>query len=346
MRSRTQIVALLLVVVAVVPYITLKLLWLGGATIGLTSSAALTELHSGRMMAGNGITIVLELLAVGLALVLTRPWGRRVPAWLVVGLGAGATGLLAPILLGLPLGGVLQLVVRGNVHTGGMDNMSPWVFALAYGGFGLLAIAIALLAWGYALARWGYILDGPPPRPAGWSILVGAFGLLPFAAAMLWWGLLGPGTTGPQGMDALAQRTALVVTGLLAAAGFAAPLLARASARQPHAAWLIAWAGCTTAALQGPTEVLLANGGHPPPAIILIALVTTPASCAYGLLVLRRRTTDLKRTDAQPADQLTPAQKTQKLAPACQDRMRKALDADDRQLADDISHADPLKVHG
>lgn len=298
MRLRTQTVALWLVVVAIVPYIALKLLWLGGASIGLRSSAALAELHGGRMIVGNGVTIVLELLAVGFAMVLTRPWGRRVAAWLVVGLGAGATGLLAPILLGLPLGSVLQLVLCGEVRTSGMDNMSPWVFALVYGGFGLLAIGIALLARGYALARWGQILDGPPPRPPGWATLVGALGLLPFATAMLWWGLLGAGATGPQGMDAIAQRTVLVVTGLLVAAGFAAPLLARASARRPHASWLIVWAGCTTAALQGPTEVLLANGGHPTPAIILIALVATPASCAYGLLALRRRTTDLKGSEA------------------------------------------------
>lgn len=293
MRSRIQTIALALAVVAVVPYTTLKLLWLGGATVGLKNSAAVAEIHSTRMVVGNGVTVVLELLAVGLAVSLTRPWGRRVPAWIVVGLAGGATGLLAPILLGLPLGSALQLAVRGNVRTSGMDNLSPWVFALVYGGFGLLAIAITVLAWRYTLDRWGCLLSRPPRPPAGWATIAGALGVLPFGATMLWWGLLGPGASGPQAMDTPVQRTVLVVAGLLATAGFLAPLLRTVAARWPRTAWLTTWVGCTTAALQGPTQVLLANGGDPTPAITLTALAATPASCAYGLAVLRRRAADI-----------------------------------------------------
>jgi hypothetical protein len=63
-----------------------------------------------------------------------------------VSVGAGATELLAPILLGLPVGGVLQLAVQGDVRTGGVDHLSPWVFAVVHGGFGLMAIGIAVLA--------------------------------------------------------------------------------------------------------------------------------------------------------------------------------------------------------
>lgn len=307
MRSRIETIALGLAVVAVVPYTTLKLLWLSGATVGLKSGAAVAEIHSPRMVVGNVVTIVLELLAVGLAVALTRPWGRRVPAWIVVGLAGGATGLLAPILLGLPLGSALQLTVRGDVHTSGMEDMSPWVFALVYGGFGLLAIAIAVLAWRYALARWGRILTSPPHPPAGWATIVGAVGLLPFSAAMFWWGVLGPGSSGPQAMDAPAQRTVLVVAGLLAAAGFIAPHLGMAAARWPRSAWLTTWVGCTTAALQGPTAVLLANGGNPTPTITLIALVATPGSCVYGLSVLGRRTVETWPAESQQSIELSRA---------------------------------------
>lgn len=297
MHSRMHSIAVGLVVVAVVPYTALKVLWLGGSTIGIVQTNTVEEVQSARMVVGNVMTIVLELLAVGLAVALTRPWGLRVPAWIVVGLAGGATGLLAPILLGLPLGSVIQFAIRGDLHTSGMDNMAPWVFALAYGGFALLAIAIAALAWGYTLTRWGRVLAAPPSRPAGLTLVVGALGMVPFAVAMVTWGLLGPGSSGPEGMDALSQRTALVVTGLLCVSGFLAPILGTAS-RRPHGVWLATWVGCTTAALQGPTQVLLANGGDPQPAILAVTFLATPASCAYGLLTLRRRIVDLRSSDA------------------------------------------------
>jgi hypothetical protein len=248
---------------------------------------ALAELHSTRMVVGNNVTVVLELAAIGLALALASAWGRRVPAWIVLGVGAGATGLLAPIPLGLPIGSILQLAVQGDVRTGGMAHLSPWVFAVVYGGFGLMAIGIVVLAWRYAAARWGSVLRRAPDPPPVWSRVAGGIGLLPFGAAMLWWGVLGPGSTGPQAMDAVVQRATLVVTGPLAVGGFLAPLLPNISRRAPRLTWLALWVGCTTAALQAPTQVLLANGGQPTGAILLTGLLTIPGSAAYGVLVLR-----------------------------------------------------------
>jgi hypothetical protein len=207
----------------------------------------------------------------------------------VLGLGAGATGLLAPILLGLPLGTVLQLAIQGNVRTGGMDHLSAWVFAMVYGGFAAMAVGISVLAWRYAARRWDDVLRRTPEPPAGWAVAIGALGLLPFGASMLWWGLSGPGDNGPQAMDAVSQRTTLVVTGLLAVAGFVTPLVRKKSRRVPRLAWLLTWVGCTTAALQAPTLVLLANDGHPTRAIALMGLLTMPGSSVYGLSVLRRR---------------------------------------------------------
>jgi hypothetical protein len=286
-RVRIEPVALGLVVIAVVPYIALKLLWLTGASIGVRDETVLAELHSTRMIVGNNLTIVLELMAVGLALALASGWGRRVPAWIMLSVGAGATGLLAPILLGLPVGSVLQLALQGDVRTGGMDHLSPWVFAMVYGGFGLMAIGIVVLASRYAAVRWSHVLRRTPDRPPVWVIVTGGLGLLPFGAAMLWWGVFGPGSTGPQAMDAVVQRATLVVTGLLAVGGFLAPLLPGISRRGPRLTWLAIWVGCTTAALQAPSQVLLANGGHPTRAILLMGLLTVPASFMYGLLVLR-----------------------------------------------------------
>lgn len=45
---------------------------------------------------------------------------------------------------------------------------------------------------------------------------------------------------GPQAMDELSQRTVLTFSGLLALAGWTAPLLATGTLR-PHATWTLTW---------------------------------------------------------------------------------------------------------
>jgi hypothetical protein len=317
-RLRIEAVAVGLVVLAVVPYVALKLAWLSGSGVGVEDGTALDELRSTRMVVGNNVTIVLELVAVGLAVALASAWGRRVPAWIVLGLGAGATGLLAPILLGLPIGSVLQLALQGDVRTGGMDHLGPWVFATVYGGFGLMAAGISVLALRYASDRWSAVLDRPPDRPPAWAVVAGGLGLVPFGAAMLWWGVAGPEAGGPQAMDAVVQRTPLVVTGLLALGGFLAPLLRGLSGRRPRVTWLVVWLGCTTAAVQAPTQVLLANGGRPTSALVLIGVLAVPGSAVYGAWLLLRRpstaslptriTTSGTSTSGTPAG--TPAHRT------------------------------------
>ena len=152
-----------------------------------------------------------------------------------------------------------------------------------------MAVGISVLAWRYAARRWNDVLRRAPEPPAAWAVVLGALGLLPFGAAMLLWGLSGPGDSGPQAMDAVSQRTTLVVTGLLAIVGFVTPLVRGTTSRAPRLAWLLTWVGCTTAALQAPTLVLLANGGHPTHGVVLMALLTIPGSSVYGLSVLRRR---------------------------------------------------------
>ncbi len=62
----------------------------------------------------------------------------------------------------------------------------------------------------------------------------------------------------------------------------------------PRLTWLVLWLGCTTAALQAPTQVLLANGGHPTRVIVLLGVLTVPGSAGYGLLVLPRHLARLR----------------------------------------------------
>ncbi len=115
---------------------------------------------------------------VVLALLLTRPWGRRVPAWLLVLPMWVASGLLLPIMTAYPL----QLAVRllggdgGRPAGGGAEPfLEPWVFGVVYGGFILQGLTLGALFTLYAGERWGALWRGGcgicrrarPPRPAG-----------------------------------------------------------------------------------------------------------------------------------------------------------------------------------
>ncbi|NIK58525.1 hypothetical protein [Kribbella shirazensis] len=286
LRLRLQRAALVVACLAPVPYLVLKVLWLSGSTIGTTTAAGASEMHETRFVVGNLITVFLMVVAVAFAIALTRPAAHRVPAWLVFVLGAGATGLLAPILLGLPLGLVLQLIADGAVKTATDEGLAPWVFGAVYSGFALLGIALAVLLAQYVVARWGDLIAVAPQPPSTVATVAGALGMVPFGLANLYWGIFGPGSTGPQAMDLVAQRTVLVVTGLLSLAAFALPLVSQ-RAVGPRMAWLITWTGCCVVAFQGPTQILLANGGDVQPMIAFIALLSTPGSSLYGLGVLR-----------------------------------------------------------
>jgi hypothetical protein len=309
MRQPLRRAALSLAFVATVPYLALKLMWLSGATIGMTSDADASEMSGTRFVTGNVITVALMVTAVAFAVAVTRSWARRVPAWLVLVLSAGATGLLAPILLGLPLGMVIQLAVEGDVQPADDTGLATWVFAVVYSGFGLLAIAMAVLMAAYVLDRWGHLMTGPPRPPTAPAVLAGAVGMLPFGAAMIAWGAFGPGTTGPQGMDLPAQRTVLVVTGALSVAAFVVPFLHERVHGWPRGAWLVAWTGASISAVQAPTQILLAEGGDVRPVVALIALLAIPGSSVYGLATLRGHLSARSRvTDGgAPSSRVRPA---------------------------------------
>jgi hypothetical protein len=288
-RLRLQRAALFAAVLATVPYLVLKLLWLTGSKIGTTDRHGQDELSSTRFVAGNSITVLLMVVAALFVVALTRSWANRVPARLVFVLAAGATGLLGPILVGLPVGLAVQAVAERGVRLAEDTGMAPWVFGVVYCGFGLLGLAMAVLVIAHVLDRWGPLISQRPRRPSWPSTVAGAAGLLPFGAAMSLWGLAGPGNSGPQGMDLPAQRTVLLVTGILSIAAFVVPMLSAVANRWPRLAWLTTWTGCCVAALQGPTEVLLAQGGKFEPGVAIIAVLATPGACIYGLGILKQR---------------------------------------------------------
>jgi hypothetical protein len=260
---------------------------LAGSEFGMKAGSGVGEMDTPRIIIGNVITIAMDVLALALGLALIQPWGRRVPAWSGFIVGGAATGLLAPILVGLPLGSLLQLAVEGGLTSGGEGNLEGWTFAIIYGGFGLMAVALTVLLALYADDRWGQLIAAGvrPPRHT-WVRVFAGIGMLGFGMAMLYWGVFGPGASGPLGMNSIAQRTVLVVTGVAAVGGFLAPLFLGGRASRARSAALITWVGCATTALQGPTGLLLAHDGVMSPPGVVIAAVGTPAAVFYGLAVL------------------------------------------------------------
>ncbi|NEE28586.1 hypothetical protein G3M53_24405, partial [Streptomyces sp. SID7982] len=84
-----------------------------------------------------------------LALLLTRPWGLRVPAWLLVLPMWVASGLLLPIMTAFPVQLVVRLLGGGGGRPVGEGSsepfLDPWVFGVVYGGFIVQGVALGAL---------------------------------------------------------------------------------------------------------------------------------------------------------------------------------------------------------
>lgn len=158
--GRARTVLRTVAVVSCLPYIVLKAAWISGSRLGIPEGSELLD-HSTALVVGNTASILLDSLVVVIALLLTRPWGLRVPAWLLALPMWVATGLLLPIMTGYPL----QLLVGalgGQVvqDESGRPFLREWVFGVVYGGFILQGLSLGtLFAW-YARDRWGHLWRG------------------------------------------------------------------------------------------------------------------------------------------------------------------------------------------
>ncbi|MBB4716100.1 hypothetical protein BJ965_005982 [Streptomyces luteogriseus] len=171
-------------VVSCVPYLALKAAWVAGSHAGIPAGSPLLDDRL-TMAVINGLSMLLDSAVIVLALVLTRPWGLRVPAWLLGFPVWVATGLLAPVMAGFPA----QLVVRafggGGASSAGREAfLDEWVFAVVYTGFIAQGLALGGLFVLYARGRWGHVWRGRV-----WDLPVGSVGpahrALAVAAAVL-----------------------------------------------------------------------------------------------------------------------------------------------------------------
>ncbi|WP_256095098.1 hypothetical protein [Streptomyces sp. EN27] len=179
------------------PYIGLKTAWVAGSRLGIPDGSPL--LDGGTALAvANGATVLMDGGVVVLALLLTRPWGLRVPAWLLVLPMWVASGLLLPIMTAYPV----QLVVRllggggGPVGEGRSETfLDPWVFGVVYGGFIVQGLALGTLFALYAGERWGHLWRGrlrdlptTPTAPAlrATAVAAASAALTPGVTHLLW----------------------------------------------------------------------------------------------------------------------------------------------------------------
>ncbi|MDA0637870.1 hypothetical protein OUY22_31055 [Nonomuraea sp. MCN248] len=243
-----RIGAAVVAIAAMLPYLTLKILWLTGNSLGVTDP----EFMEGSVMYGmNAMTFGMEAVALVLALGFTMRWGMRLPAWLVLLPLWVGTGLLGVIVLVTPLG----LLIEGPSVFEAAGPIEPWVYVVVYGGFvgqgaGLMT-AFAL----YARDRWPGVLTTavglpypsatrPFQRVVAWGSALMAAGI---AAVRLFWAFGGGGGLPPQVADTMTPAGALQqgVKGVLAvAAGAALVVLVRARGRGPF--WrplAVAWLG-------------------------------------------------------------------------------------------------------
>lgn len=213
--GRARAVLRAVAMVSCLPYIGLKAVWMAGGQVGIPDGSPLLDGGTALRVA-NGVTVLMDAAVIVLALLLTRPWGRRVPAWLLVVPMWVASGLLLPIMTGFPLQLLVRLLGGGDgrpVGEGASEPfLDPWVFGVVYGGFIVQGLALGTLFALYAKDRWGRLWQGrlrdlpvSPTTPALRATAVAAAlaALLPGITHLLWAG----GSTAGLNAGRAADRT-------------------------------------------------------------------------------------------------------------------------------------------
>jgi hypothetical protein len=200
---------------ACVPYLALKIAWASGSRVGIPDGSMLLEHHTA-MIVGSIESALLDSMVVVLALLLTQPWGRRAPVWLLILPAWAATGLLSPIMVGYPLQLGARLLGGTAAPSGGpaaRPFLDEWVFTVVYTGFIVQALALGALFVLYARARWGHLWRGRISGLAGQgptrgvqratALMASAVVLMPLTAHLLW----ATGSTSGLTATKIAERT-------------------------------------------------------------------------------------------------------------------------------------------
>ena len=159
--TRTRRALRAVAILACLPYLSLKTAWVLGSQAGIPAGSSLLE-GGATLRIANAVGVVMDAGVIVIALLLTRPWGLRVPAWLLVGPVWLATGLLTPIMLAYPAQVVARLVGDRPPATTktGDPFLAEWVFGVVYTGFIVQGLALGALFALYARQRWSHLWVG------------------------------------------------------------------------------------------------------------------------------------------------------------------------------------------
>ncbi|MEV6732080.1 MULTISPECIES: hypothetical protein [unclassified Streptomyces] len=271
---------------ATLPYLCLKGAWLAGSHIGIPDGSVLLEPGMFFKVA-NAVTLVMDAAVIVLVLVFTRPWGRRVPSWLLTLPVFVATGLLVPIVVAFPAQLLMRAVGLGPgaaAEAAKEPFLDPWVFNAVYSGFTVQAIALAGLFVPYARKRWGSRWQGVQgkrlPSPTGVVAGAAAVMAVAVAAAQLTWAFGGTAGLSASQIAQFSPETGVVfathgICALVAGAG--AVNLARGGARRARWALAIAWTGAAAAASWGLWLLIAATGSTDAEKEVTTATVLTYA---------------------------------------------------------------------
>ncbi|KRG13664.1 hypothetical protein ACA30_14265 [Virgibacillus soli] len=138
--------------ITVTPYLLIKIVWTFGFFLPTEQMGDI----SWRII--NAVTAVLSAIGILLAMAFCRPWGERLPAWLIALPIWVGTGLLVPMLLIAPVLGPAAMI--RDQEAGAADF---WVYEQVFVMISLFGIGIflPLALAGYAKARWPEALGGP-----------------------------------------------------------------------------------------------------------------------------------------------------------------------------------------
>lgn len=312
-RPDVHTVAGLGAAVALLPYIAVKLLWVGGAVLGLLPTG------SGLGLAGwvglNTATIAMALVGCVLGLALIRPWGLRVPAAPLVLVAWIGSGFLVAMLPYLALSALLGDPAGSGPAPDSGDGGGPadpaipaWEAAAMQVSFVAYALCLVVAVPGYVLRRWpalradprASVDDGPgatarrgsPPWLAGAAVVPGAVWLWWAAGGTTW--LSRPDLADGQGR---LLRLVLGAWALVGAAAAQSVASGRAGRGTLAALWVAsgsmvswsAWVSTLTWVARAAGRDDLVVLPERPVVGLLLNVVAVVAGCA-GLLLLRDST--------------------------------------------------------
>ncbi|TDD13243.1 hypothetical protein [Nonomuraea diastatica] len=143
-----RVTAAIVTVATMIPYLTLKILWLTGSSVGVTDPDLMND---SAMVGLNAMTFGMDAVGLLLAVAFSTRWGLRLPAWLVLLPLWVGTGLLSVVIVTAPI-----MVASGGMAVFSGGPIEPWVYMMVYGGFVGQGIGLMTVFALYARDRWSW----------------------------------------------------------------------------------------------------------------------------------------------------------------------------------------------